>query len=130
MAETAYVFKITLRRGVWRRIQISSRHSLHDLHTAILNAYGFGDDHLYAFFMEGKPWKGMAYWSPHNDSGPYADKTKLKSLNLGLKQKFLYLYDFGDEWKFSVQLEAVLEEDTPLVRPIIIEKRGEAPEQY
>lgn len=130
MVEDVYIFKVILRRGLWRRIQISPRHSLHDLHLAILEAYEFGDEHLYAFFMEGKPWQGTAYWGPHNDCGPYAEKTKLESLNLEHKQKFLYLYDFGDEWKFSVQLEAVLTEAPHLVRPIIIAKRGEAPEQY
>ena len=129
MIEKAYVVKVLLRRGVWRRIQLSSRNTLHDLHEVILEAYGFSDDHLYAFFMEGKPWKGKSYWSPQNDEGPYADKIKLGSLNLEIKQKFLYLYDFGDEWMFSVQVEKVSETDTSILKPII-ETRGKAPEQY
>ena len=130
MINNAYVFKVLLKRGLWRRIKIPSNHTLHNLHEAILEAYDFDNDHLYAFFMEGKPWKGTAYWSPQNDCGPYANRIKLKSLNLELKQKFLYLYDFGDEWKFSVQLEAILEEEVSLLKPIVIEKRGESPEQY
>jgi hypothetical protein len=130
MIEEIYIVKVLLKRGVWRRIQLSSRHTLHDLHKVIQEAYDFYDDHLYAFFMEGKPWKGEAYWSPHNDEGPYTDTTKLGSLNLEIKQKFLYLFDFGDEWMFSVQVEKILETDTPVLKPIIIETRGEAPEQY
>lgn len=53
--EKLYVVKVLLRRGVWRRIQLSSRHTLHELHQVILEAYDFGDDHLYAFFINGKP---------------------------------------------------------------------------
>ena len=80
--------------------------------------------------MEGKPWRGEVYWSPLNDDGPYADKIKLGSLNLEVKQKLLYLYDFGDEWKFSVQVENISETDTSILKPIVIEMRGEGPEQY
>lgn len=130
MIEKIYVVKVLLKRGVWRRIQLSSRHTLHGLHEVILEAYDFYDDHLYAFFMEGMPWLGEAYWSPRNDEGPYADKTKLGSLNLEIKQKFLYLYDFGDEWIFSVQVEKISETGTSILKPSIIETRGEAPEQY
>ncbi|MEN6568262.1 MAG: plasmid pRiA4b ORF-3 family protein [Veillonellales bacterium] len=130
MIEKMYVIKVLWKRGIWRRIQLSSRHTLHDLHKVILDAYEFDDDHLYAFFMEGKPWRGEAYWSPQNDEGPYADKIKLGSLNLEVKQKFLYLYDFGDEWTFSVQVEKIVETDAPALKPMILESRGEAPEQY
>ena len=80
--------------------------------------------------MNGQPWRGEAYWSPNNDEGPYADKIKLGNLNLEIKQKFLYLYDFGDEWTFSIQVEKILETDVPVLKPIIFETRGEAPEQY
>ncbi|MBP2660836.1 MAG: plasmid pRiA4b family protein [Firmicutes bacterium] len=130
MIENLFVVKVLLRRGVWRRIQLVSKHTLHDLHKAILEAYDFSDDHLYAFFMNGQPWRGEAYWSPNNDEGPYADKIKLGNLNLEIKQKFLYLYDFGDEWTFSIQVEKILETDVPVLKPIIFETRGEAPEQY
>lgn len=130
MSEMIYVVKVLLKRGIWRRIQLSSRHTLHDLHKVILDAYEFDDDHLYAFFMQGKPWQGEAYWSPYNDEGPYADKVKIGSLNLAIKQKFLYLYDFGDEWTFSVQVEKILETDTTALKPVIIETHGGAPEQY
>lgn len=36
------VFKVLLRRGVWRRIQLSSRHALHDLHEVIASNEGKG----------------------------------------------------------------------------------------
>ncbi|WP_373665515.1 hypothetical protein [Sporomusa silvacetica] len=42
----------------------------------------------------------------------------------------MYLYDFGDEWTFSIQVEKILETDVPVLKPSIFETRGEAPEQY
>ena len=94
MNKKIYVFKVLYRRGIWRRIQLYSEYTLHNLNEVILKAYDFDNDHLYGFFMEGKPWQGTAYWSPFNDEGPYANEIKIKSLNLHIKQKFLYLYDF------------------------------------
>lgn len=125
-----YVFKVVYKRGIWRRIRLSSAHTLRHLHEAIQEAYCFDDDHLYAFFMDGKPWAGKAYWSPDNDRPPYTDKAAIGRLGLKRGQKFLYLFDFGDEWRFDVQVEKILQSDMPPVRPAVIESRGEAPEQY
>lgn len=63
-----------------------------------------------------------------NDEGPFADKITLGQLGLELKQKFLYLYDFGAELKMMVQIEQVLETDVGL-KPLILETRGEGPEE-
>ena len=130
MATEIYVVKVLLKRGVWRRIQIGSKHTLYDLHKTILEAFGFSEDHLYAFFMEGKPWQGEAYWSQDNDEGPYANKIKIESLDLEVKRKFLYLYDFGDEWRFEVQIEKIVESEIVLLKPVVVEIKGESPEQY
>jgi len=32
-----------------------------------------------------------------------ATKVKIESLNLKPKQKFLYLFDYGDQWEFEVE---------------------------
>jgi hypothetical protein len=42
----------------------------------------------------------------------------------------LYLFDFGDEWKFDVELVGI-DKETPFpLKPQIAESKGEAPEQY
>ena len=50
-------------------------------------------------------------------------------MNLKPKQKFLYLYDYGDQLEFEVEYikEGFPEKTT---YPRIIDSRGEAPEQY
>jgi len=127
--ENVYIFKVTQKRGIWRRIKISVRHTLQHLHEAIQGAFEFNDDHMYAFFMNGKPWSSDAYWC-RGDHQPCADQAKIGTLGLTQGQKFLYLFDFGDEWKFDVKLEKILHSDTLPAKPLIIESRGTALEQY
>jgi hypothetical protein len=71
-----------------------------------------------------------AYWSRGDDQPPYADKTVIGRLGFELGQEFLYLFDFGDEWKFDVRVEEILDSGVPPVRPLVIGSKGEASEQY
>lgn len=57
--------------------------------------------------------------------------TTLGSLNLRKGQNFLYLFDYGDEWRFNVKLHAINENGDPNAEyPKIVESVGTAPEQY
>ena len=125
-----YLFKVKFKPKHWRSIKLSSAHTLDHLHEAIQDAFEFDDDHLYAFFMSGKPWTGQTYWSPHSDEAPYANKVTIGRLGLRRGQKFVYLFDFGDEWQFTVQVVAILQSDTPPARPVIVASEGEALKQY
>jgi hypothetical protein len=42
----------------------------------------------------------------------------------------IYLYDFGDQWEFDVTFERVDAPGGATTEPIILDSRGEAPEQY
>ncbi len=125
-----YRFKVSLGRNLWRRIEVSARHRLLDLHDAIQSAYAFDDDHLYAFFMDGKAWSDEKFASPYNDEGPFVDDVQIGELGLSEGQRILYLFDYGDEWRFQVTLEEIRQEEPKPRRPKIVEKKGKAPEQY
>jgi hypothetical protein len=57
--------------------------------------------------------------------------TTLESLGLELKQEFMYLFDYGDEWRFKVRVHAINENADPEAGyPRLVESVGEAPEQY
>jgi hypothetical protein len=124
-----YIFKVSLNKCTWRRIKISASHTLHHLHEAIQDAFKFYDDHLYAFFMDGQPWSRKAYWCREDNQQPYADKAIIGRLDLTPGQRFLYLFDFGDEWMFDVQVEEILLSDVPPARPVVLESKGAVPEQ-
>lgn len=121
MESSKYLFKILWNRTCYRKVQLSGNHTLLDLHKLIQRAFDFDDDHLYAFFMDGKKFSRNCYNSPRDDIGPYVTDAVISKLGLQEKQKFLYLFDFGDEWKITE------EENT---QAAIVERKGESPSQY
>jgi hypothetical protein len=125
-----YIFKVALAGNLWRRIEISSNHTLLDLHNSIQRAYGFDDDHLYSFFMDNKPWSNEGFISPCDEGGPYVDEVRIGELGLFKGQNILYLFDYSTEWRFLVKLEEIRKESSKPKKPKIIEKKGKAPEQY
>jgi Plasmid pRiA4b ORF-3-like protein len=127
-----YIFKVSLGKKLWRKIKISHNHTLEDLHLAIQKAFNFDNDHLYSFFMDAKRYSKHAFHSPNSDDEPWTDDDEAKIGKLGLynMQRILYLFDYGDSWEFEVQLTGINENETPVKKPQIIEKKGKAPEQY
>ena len=126
----SYVISVSLGTGCYRHIQISATDSLFRLHQAILKAFEFEDDHMHAFFMDNKRW---SQWDQYLSakSEPTDRLTKRHSLQkagLAKGMKFLYLFDFGDEWLFRCKVLRELEERTDI--PCILRSVGEAPPQY
>lgn len=57
--------------------------------------------------------------------------TTLDTLQLRKGQNFLYLFDYGDEWQFTVRVQAINDNADPKAEyPRLVESVGEAPEQY
>jgi len=127
-----YTFKVTYLRDpdIWRTIEIAENQSLDDLHYAIQHAVDFDADHLYSFFMSGQPWDDETeYASPHAQ-GRSAARVRIGDLNLRMKQRFLYLFDYGDEHHFEVQLVGVNPEAPKGKYPRVVERHGKNPPQY
>jgi hypothetical protein len=129
-----YTFKVSLKESpeIWCTIEIRGDQTLHHLHKAIFKTFERYDEHLYAFFMGNKPWDAASEYSiPHPESNARnAKKARIDSLALNPKKKFLYLFDFGDEWWHSVQLLGIRQEEPKGKYPRVIESQGEAPPQY
>jgi len=129
-----YTFKVSLKKSskVWRKIEIKGSQSLHDLHKATFKAYERYDEHLYAFFLNNKPWDNSAeYGLPDPERNvKNAKRTGIDSLGLSVNKKFLYLFDFGDEWWHSILLLDIKDQEPQGKYPRIIAGQGEAPPQY
>ena len=61
---------------------------------------------------------------------PHSTKTKLKDIALQENQKFLFVFDFGDDHHFSVQVVGFGNVQKGLKYPLVLESKGTAPEQY
>lgn len=57
--------------------------------------------------------------------------TTIESLALEVGQTFMYLFDYGDEWRFNIRVHAIDEAaNAETEYPRIVESVGEAPPQY
>ena len=125
-----YCFNVALKKNLWRRIETAGGHTLEDLHHAIQDAYGFDDDHLYAFFMDGELWSDDKFTSPHDEEGPHVDELRIGELGLSEGQRMLYLFDYGDQWLFQIAVEAIRKSGARPHKPKVVGQKGKAPEQY
>lgn len=96
---------------VLRELVVPDNFSFHRFHQIIQAAFGWGGYHLYQFsengysssWFIGKP-------SPEDeDEVKDSDKIKLSQVFHQKGQKFIYIYDFGDDWKHTLTLEAITE---------------------
>lgn len=125
-----HVFKVSLEQKVWRRIAIPAKRSLADLADAILNVFGFDDDHAYSFYYQNRFGKKVSAGYPEGMDEPAASEILLGDIPLPIGTSILYHYDFGDDWRFDVLLESIESENHKMKKFKLLEKHGEAPEQY
>ena len=129
-----YRFKVSLQgyKDVWRRIDVRGNQTLTDLHDAIQEAFGLDADHLYAFFLSGKAWdRSTEYVDPRaREPGDRSARVRLDRLSLRPRQRFLYIFDFGDEWRHDIRVEKLDLKTDRGEYPRIVEEHGEAPPQY
>ena len=131
---TVYRFKVSLmsQKDVWRMIDVRSDQTLEDLHYAIQDAFDWDDDHMYAFFLSGKAWDPSSeYVRPEErEPGKRSARVRLGRLGLRPRQRFLYIFDFGDEWGHEIKVEKAGLSPDGGEYPRIVEEHGKAPPQY
>jgi len=125
----SYVISVSCYKGCYRHIQISADCLLSELHEAILEAFGFDDDHAHVFFMDNVKWsRNEAYYMDGMDEELCTSDYTLRDIGLEKGMQFKYLFDFGDCWLFQCKVLRVIEEET--TEPFVVKSKGEAPEQY
>ncbi|MBN1837231.1 MAG: plasmid pRiA4b ORF-3 family protein [Spirochaetales bacterium] len=92
---------------VWRRIVVSDRITLLELHEVIQDAFGWQDYHLHEFTL-----RNERYGDPDNDEYGEMDlrdetRARLWKLDLIEGEEFGYVYDFGDNWGHILRVEKI-----------------------
>jgi hypothetical protein len=124
-----YIFKVSLGRGVWRRLAMDADCSLDGLACDILNSFDFDHDHLYDFQYRDLRGKRRVYNHSYCDEGPYTSEITVGESGLPEKEAMKFTFDYGDNWQFAVRLERI-EPPGKLIKPGILDFGGQAPEQY
>jgi hypothetical protein len=118
--------------GVTRSIELRGDQTLAQLHDGIREAFGWRDDHLYSFWLDGEFWgaRSSEYTSPVEPDEDVAT-AEVAIAQLGLKPgaKIAYVFDFGEAWRVSVRLAGSFDDGGGRY-PRVVAGEGDAPAQY
>ncbi len=119
-------------RGVRASVAVGAHQHLTALHDAIQEAFGWYDDHLYSFWLDGVFWgdRELELTTPDALDEPVrtAD-VPLAELGLAVGAKIAYVFDFGDEWRVLLTLRETTQADGGSY-PRVLHREGKPPPQY
>ena len=132
------VFRASLRPKIYRDIEIAGTGSLYTLAQAIVRSFDFDFDHAFGFYSK---LKGNIYDSPVRyelfvDIGEgegdarSVKRTRIVKAFPSVGTKMRFLFDYGDEWEFLVELVERKPKDPKGKLPRLLISAGKAPAQY
>lgn len=145
-----YAFKAILsdwygriRGRPYRVLAVPAEFSLYDLAELIVDSFDFDLDHAFGFYENVKSWpdsrecyelfkdlereEGFGLEPTHCAS---VKRTRLDKVFTEDRKRWLFLFDYGDEWHFIVDLKGIKPPEEGLSYPRLLESFGEAPPQY
>ena len=139
MAESeTLVFRASLAPKIYRVLEIAGTSSLYTLAQAIVRSFDFDFDHPFGFYSK---LKGNIYDSPvryelfvdigegEGDARSVKRTRVIKAFpSVGTKMRFLF--DYGDEWEFLVELVKRKPKEPQVKLPRLLISAGKAPAQY
>jgi hypothetical protein len=113
---------------VWRRVEVPIDIHLDDLHVVIQIVMGWENDHLYEF-RRGRTAYGVPdpEWGLEGSGSLSAEETRLQDLLAGRGKVFTYVYDFGDDWRHTIRVEAITKAVPDMSYPHFLEGEGRCP---
>jgi hypothetical protein len=102
-----YVSLLDIEPPIWRRIELSCRTTLKQLHRILQIAMGWSDSHLHEFVVNGQRYgiSDPAYDEPGEVIAE--GRVRLEEVLPVSKASILYTYDLGDNWQHSIRLESI-----------------------
>ena len=137
--DLTFQFKIQLKNiskpPVWRKVTVPANFTFFEFHAVIQIAFGWFNQHMFQFSPAGYhsfPQIKLKFeeddwtngWLDHGRQLD-AEKTRLWEIFSEEKQKFSYIYDFGDDWLHAITLEKILPEQS--LFPTILSGKGMCP---
>lgn len=99
---------------IWRRLEVPTDLTLDGLHRCLQSAFGWTNSHLHEFEVD-----GLSLAPPDLDD----EFEKLNSRNQALWEfegkvdTFVYTYDYGDDWRHMIEIEAWAEAEKGVQYP-------------
>lgn len=143
-----YIFTVTVfhNKRVKREIEVVPSMSLYKLAETVIDSFGFDFDHAFGFFSTiSDNWRSMCnserkyeLFTDLTEEGEDLEptgagsvkKTKVSEVWHAPGGKMLMLFDYGDDWRFVIELKEIGERVVRQKYPRILKRVGRAPKQY
>lgn len=148
---TTHIFRISIIDDYediecYREIEVPVGHSLNSFAEGIVTAFNFDFDHAFGFYGDLTRRylrSDIRYelFADMNDADSYSDlsgeakglsvkRAKVGKVFTEPGQKMQFVFDYGDEWRFLVELIGSGVRKKGRRYPLVHKEFGEAPEQY
>jgi hypothetical protein len=135
---STHIFRVALRPRLYREIETAGGKSLYDLAEAIVRAFGFDLDHAFGFYGKltgnyaASPvrYELFADMEGGNSDAGSVRRTKVARVFPTVGTTMLFLFDYGDEWRFKVELVGLGKKIPKMHYPRVLATMGKAPPQY
>ena len=115
MPHQTYVFTAELVgfEGVRRTVAVRNDLKVVDLHYALQSAFGWDDDHLYSFWLDGSFWGAESAHYMHPEHARSLDPpgqsacARLEELDLAEGRQVAYIFDLEREWRVALTVREV-----------------------
>lgn len=141
----AYIFEARMKQysegeNIVRQVAVSGSKSLLHLAQVILNAFDFDCDHCFGFYGDIDKHPGReqieiyeafvdADVEPTSELAKSVERTKILSVFKDPGKKMLFMFDYGEDWRFIVELKEIRTDFTEKL-PKVLSRIGIAPPQY
>jgi len=145
-----YVLKVILsdwqgriRGRPYRVLAVPAGFSLYDLAGFIVESFDFDFDHAFGFYDNVKRWTDSKecyelFKDLERDKDILLEpspcrsvkRTRLDEVFTEDRKRWLFLFDYGDEWHFILDLKGIKPPEEGASYPQLLESFGEAPPQY
>jgi hypothetical protein len=123
-----YRLKVVLKGiqpPIWRRFLVPSDITLRRFHDCLQAVMGWNDIHLHQFEARGVCYGPTSHGL--DEINISESKTRIHDVLRELKDRIIYVYDFGDNWVHEVFLEALLLPQKGRLYPVIEKGRRACP---
>jgi hypothetical protein len=137
---TTHVVRVVLEDdpAVFREIEIDSERSLSDLAKGIVEAFGFDFDHAFGFYPQETRRSGKRSRPKYElfaDIGEDTDALSVRKTSVAdafpqVGQTMMFLFDYGDNWQFAIEVIGFGEKAPKARYPRVLRKMETPPEQY
>ena len=125
-----------VKRRPYRVLAIPEGFTLYKLAEAFVDSFGFYFDHPFGFYDNIKQWtkskEGYELFADIGEESEFkgVERTKVGKVFHEMNKKMLFLFDYGDEWHFIVELKGIESQRENSKYPFVVESVGDAPPQY